>query len=141
MKMVGYIGEFSGRYMVYSVVDQVWSVTEFESEGLCKRKMIEMKASAMVLLFEDFLIQDNDIEDIGKNVVSYKELRKRVQDYITWALDNQSIAPEKVVLNGFKSKNFMWSMINMISSDNPNRGKLIFLWKNVTLLHDEPYNC
>jgi hypothetical protein len=140
MKHVGYIGEFSGKHMVYSVVDQVWSVSEYSSEGLCKKKMQDMKASAMILLFEDFLALDSKIEDLGKNVVSYKELRKRIQDYVTWGLDNHVVSPEKVVLNGFKMKSRMWSMINMISEDHADRGKLIFIWKNVTLLYEEPYN-
>jgi hypothetical protein len=94
----------------------------------------------MILLFEDFLALDSKIEDLGKNVVSYKELRKRIQDYVTWGLDNHVVSPEKVVLNGFKMKNRMWSMINMISEDHADRGKLIFIWKNVTLLYEEPYN-
>lgn len=138
--MVGYIGEFSGQHLVYSVVDNVWSVTGFESEGLCHQRMKEMKASAMVILFEEFLIIDSQISDGGKDVVSYKELRKRLQDYITWSLEFGSINPEKVVLNGFKMRKIMFQMIGMISKEHELRKKLIFVWFNVTKLYEQPYN-
>jgi hypothetical protein len=141
MKMVGYIGEDSGMHYVYSNVDNVWSVSQYSSEGLCKQKMMEMKASAMIIIFEDFLILDSQVEDLGKNVVSYKELRKRIQDYITWALEHQGISPQKVSENGFKMRKVMAQMIKMITPENEKRGELLFLFKNVTLLFEQPYNC
>ena len=140
MTHVGYIGEFSGKHLVYSMVDNQWSVTEFESEGLCRQKMKEMKATAMIILFEQFLIIDKDIKDTGKNVVSYKELRKRLQDFINWSLDNQEVHTEKVISNGLKMRKVMNQMIKMISPEHPNRKELIFLAFNVTKLAQEPYN-
>lgn len=140
MTYVGYIGEFDGKHLVYSMVDNEWSVTEFESEGLCKQKMKEMKATAMIILFEQFLIIDKDLQDTGKNVVSYKELRKRLQDYLNWSLDNQHVHTDKVISSGFKMRKVMNQMIKMISPEHPDRKHLIFLMFNVTKLAQEPYN-
>lgn len=140
MTFVGYIGLINDRYMVYSFVENKWSVSEFDSEGLCHQKMKEMKATAMIILFEQFLVKDITIQDSGKSVVSYKELRKRLQDYVTWGLDNQDKVPEQVIINGFKMRKIMNQMINMISLQNPMRRDLIFLQWNVTKLYEEPYN-
>jgi len=140
MTFVGYIEEENGIHYVYSFVEHKWSVSEFSSSGLAKQKMIEMKATAMIILFEQFLVTDITIEDVGKNVVSYRELRKRLQDYVVWGLDNQGVSPQKVVENGFKMKAVMLQMIKMISQKHTDRGKLKFLYFNVTKLYEEPYN-
>lgn len=140
MTLVGYIGKISGIHYYYTSINDITTVMEFEgADGPMKAKLISNKCSAMLYLFEQFLIIDKALIDPGKTF-AYTEKVKRINAFLEWGIENQTIAPESVIQNGFLSKKYMQSMIKSISKDHPSKKELILLYFNVTLLYNSPYN-
>ncbi len=141
MITVGYIKEENGIHYFYSIVDDTISVQTFSGgEGMMRRKLVELKASSILILFEKFLIKDREIVDRGKDVHVYKEKIKRIQKYMEWGHENISTSPGLVIDNGLIMTKAMKSMIKMISDEHPMKKDLIFLQASVTQTAKAPYN-
>lgn len=142
MITLGYIEQRDG-IDYYFCSDERGKVTimQYEGpEGAMKQKLIKMKASAILRIFEKFLIVDKKIIDPGKNVYTYEEKIKRINAFIDWGHENFDTVPASIIQNGILSQKYMESMILMITPEHPSRKTLIFLKNNVTLISEAAYN-
>ena len=139
MTYAGYIKKEDDTHYYWSFVEDRRSVMSFDgNQGVFINKFNQIKASAALLLVEQFLVKDVVIIDPGKDIHSYSELRKRVQAYTGWGHDNQEHSPESVIDNAIRvKKDFMDKMINMLSVEHPDRKELIFLAHGIEILYKE----
>ena len=142
MTYAGYIKREDDTHYYYSFVEDRLTVQTFSgNQKLFVHKFNGLKASAALLLVDQFLIKDIVITDAGKDIISYKELRKRVQAYVSWGHDNREHSPESVIDNAIRvKKDFIDKMINMISPAHPERKELIFLAHGIETLYHEHVN-
>lgn len=141
MNTVGFITKKGETSYFYSRVGDTVTVQSYTgSEGYVKQLMIELKASSMLILFEEFLQIDSRTIDRGKNVHVYDELIGRIRSFIDWGHKNRDIAPASIIDNAFISRKYMNAMIDMISPEHENIKDLIFLENCVTLTYHSPYN-
>jgi len=139
MTYAGYIKREDDTHYFYSFVEDRLTVQTYSGpDGVFLKKFNDIKASAALLLVEQFLVIDVTLSDPGKDVQSYKELRKRCQDYIKWGHDNRDHSPESVIQNSeVARKNYMSKMIGMISPEHQIRKELIFLAHGIERLYQE----
>lgn len=141
MVTVGYIKKENGIDYWYTLSNNSISPhTHKGAEGVLRHKMVKCKASSMLALFEDFLLIDQDIEDPGKDVHTYKEKIKSIMKFIEWGHENYDTLTESIIDNAFIMSKAMKSIIKLISPDNEDLKKLIFIHHTVTLTYKEPYN-
>lgn len=141
MILVSYIKKIERVHYYFTHIDGKTTVAEFKGpEGIMKHILVSNKCTCMLYLFEQFISIDKEITDPGKETFAYSEKVKRIKAYIDWGFDNQDIAAESVIDNGFISRKFMKAMIDSISPEHPSKKELIMLHYNVTLLYKAPYN-
>lgn len=139
MTYASYIKREGDIHYFYSFVEDRLTVQSYSGhDGVFIKKFNDVKASAAILLVEQFLVKDVVLEDKGKDVFSYVELRKRAQDFIKWAFENKDHSPESVIQTAeVCRKKFLSKMINMISPAHPDRKELIFLAYAIQQLYKE----
>jgi len=139
MTYAGYIKKEGDIHYFWSFVEDRRTVQEYSGpQAIFIHKFNGLKASAALLLVEQFLVKDVTIIDPGKDIHTYSELRKRVQAYTGWGHDNQEHSPESVIDNAIRvKKDFIDKMINMLSVNHPERKELIFLAHGIEVLYKE----
>jgi len=142
MITLGHIDKLDGIDYYYCSDEQGRvTIMQYEGpEGAMNQKLVKMKASAVLRIFEKFLIVDKKIIDPGKDVYTYEEKIKRINLFIDWGHENFETVPASIIDNGIISTKYMKSMINMITPEHPSRKTLIFLMHNVTLINEAAYN-
>ena len=139
MTYASYIKREGDTHYFYSFVEDRLTVQSFSGpDGVFLKKFNDIKASVALLLVEQFLVKDVTLMDSGKNTHSYKELRKRCQDFITWGFENKDQLPESVIQNAevIRSR-YISKMISMVSPAHPDRKELIFLAHGIESLYKE----
>ena len=139
MTYAGFIKREEDTFYFYSFVEDRMSVQTYTGpEGYFLKKFNDLKASAAILLVEQFLVKDVTLLDKRKETFAYKELRKRAQDYVKWSFENKDHSPESVIQNAeVCRKNFLSKMINIIDPEHPQRKELIFLAHGIERLYKD----
>jgi hypothetical protein len=139
MKTVGYIKKEGDLHYFYSFTEGVITVQSCKGDGLCKKKMVDMKASSMLILFEGFLALDSELIDRGKDVHIYQEKIDKISAFIEWGHANYDTAPASIVDNAFIMTKYMRNMLKLISDEHPMKKDLIFLEHCVIQTYHAPY--
>jgi hypothetical protein len=139
MTYAGYIKREGDTHFFWSFVEDRRTVQTYSGyDGVFIHRFNGIKASAALLLVDQFLVKDVVIIDRGKDIHSYSELRKRVQAYVSWGHANREHSPESVIDNAIRVKqDFIDKMINMISPEHAERKELIFLAHGIEILYKE----
>ena len=143
MNTVGFITKntTSGISYFYSIVNDTITVQESsQADHIIRKKMVDMKSSAVLILFETFLEIDSKVIDPGKDVFSYTEKQKGLRKYIEWGHENRDAMPESVIQNARIMTKGMNSMIKHLADTNPSKKELIFIMQSVIDTCDSPYN-
>jgi hypothetical protein len=94
-----------------------------------RRKLLLLRADAVLDLCWQFKKMDDQIIDSRKNVQVHSEYRKRLQDYIDWGYANKESLTGSVIQNGeIVATKYLKPIIDLIQNEQPLKKELVSIF-------------
>jgi hypothetical protein len=115
-------------YYQYLFEGKIKVETHYGTETALRRKIMLLRVDAIVDLCCQFKQVDDSIVDSRKNVQVYAEYRRRLQDYIEWALSNRDSLTGSVIQNGqIVATKYMLPIVGLIHDEQERKKELVSL--------------